>query len=90
MTNDNPLPVVTGNPDVIRVLEQALSAAKAGQVQGVAIILATGGDGVGVSMGGKNATALVAGCQQATRQLLDALFKPQQRSSILVPQRRLS
>jgi hypothetical protein len=89
--NDNPLPKITpadlANPDVIRVLEAALAAARAGRVGGVAIIMAAGGDGIAIQMGGAHPAALVTGCQQATRQLLDAMFSPKARSGIVIPRR---
>lgn len=77
-----------GNPDVIRVLEEALGRARSGQVAGVAIIAAMGPEGLTMTCGGGNVITLSAGCAQMQRQLLDVAFNPKARGNgLLVPVR---
>jgi hypothetical protein len=94
--NDNPstpIPAALAtnlcHPSILGALAETMELAKAGKVAGITIVVAHGGDAISIKMGGNGATALASGCQQACRQLLDALFKPQQRSNILVPSRRM-
>jgi len=74
-----------GNPDVIKVLEQALVAARAGQMAGVVIIAAQGAEQLNLVCAGGFALTMASGCAQMQRQLLDAAFQPQKRSSLVVP-----
>jgi hypothetical protein len=91
--NDNPIqipkltPADLANPDVVRTLEGSLAAAKAGQVVGVVVVMAMGGDGIGLQIAGTHPSALVTGCQQASRQLLDRMFAPKPKSGIVIPRR---
>jgi len=82
-----PLPALPlpGRPDVIQVLEQALIAARQGKVVGVAVVLALGPDALNMSSAGMFPSTLIAGCQQLSRNMLDAMFA--KRSSVFIPRR---
>jgi len=73
-----------GDPQVISVLEQALAAARSGRLAGVAVVMASGPDGVSLSVAGRHPVALASGAAQLQRQLLDAAFAPKG-NRLLVP-----
>ena len=82
------LPKPVGNPEVIRVLETALSSARAGEVHGVALVMAQGPENVNIASAGGFAGSMVMGLEQLKRMLLDNLFS-QKRSPILRPGRMM-
>ena len=93
MTNDNPMiPPISqaelANPDVVRVLEQALASARQGKVAGVAVAVALGPGSISMSVAGGFPCELIAGCAQITKQLTDNMFNPKQRTSLMIPRRQ--
>lgn len=74
-----------GDPDIIQALMAALTLAKTGKINAIAIITANGG-GSNITIAGPNLAPLNIGAQQLQRMTLDAMFNPQQRGpGILVP-----
>jgi len=78
------LPKPVGNPEIIKVLEQALEMARLGQVVGISIIMATGPETVQLASAGGFVPALVMGMEQLKRMLLDNVFAPK-KSPIIRP-----
>ena len=87
--NENGMPTqlhglpARGDPHIIKTLEEALSLARQGRVVGVAVIAAFGPDVVSLASAGTLPSTLVAGMQQLSRQILDAMFA--RRSSLIQP-----
>ena len=79
------LPVVRGDPNVIRTLEEALGLARQGRVVGVTVVMALGPDQISMASAGALPSTLIAGMQQLSRQILDAMFA--KRSSLIQPMR---
>ena len=88
MPNDN-TPLIelakapVGNPEIIKTLEQALAAAKAGNLVGLALVAVHGPEVLNCAFAGGFPATAVVGCQKLSAQLTDALFA--KRSPILRP-----
>lgn len=83
--------VQLGNPEVISVLEEALAAARAGRIAGVAIVVATLPSAISIKMAGDGSQSLAVGCAQMERMLLEQIFSPRRGpggAGLLVPTAR--
>lgn len=82
------LPGVTvGNPDVVRVLEDALAAARAGRLVAVGVVSVTGPHQIGAVTAGSAAMEIYVGAGMMQASVLKALTAPAKRSPILMPVR---
>lgn len=77
--------VQMGDPQIIRVLTDALEAAKAGHMRGIAIIAALGSEAVQMNVAGVGQPQLITGCAQMQRMLLDSVFTPKRATGIVFP-----
>jgi hypothetical protein len=77
-----------GNPEVVAKLKEFLRMAEAGQLDGLAIVGASGSGGLAVSSAGGLVPQLIVGLEKIKSMLVEAQFAPK-RSGILMPQRRM-
>ncbi len=89
--NKQPLPglpamaAYRGKPDVIKILEETLLAAKSGEIIAVGVISVMGPDNVACSWVGGFPATVIMGCQQLAGTMLDAVFKRGKSPSIIRP-----
>ena len=73
-----------GNPEIIKVLDDALQLAKQGKIAGVAVVVAFGPDALSSVTAGAFPSTLVVGCHKTAAQLIDGMFN---RKSPIIPAR---
>jgi hypothetical protein len=76
-----------GNPDVVRVLEDALAMARAGRLVAVGIVQVTGPHQIGAVTAGSAAMEIYVGAGMMQGSVLKAMTEPAKRSPILMPVR---
>jgi hypothetical protein len=79
--------VSVGNPDVVRVLEDALSMARAGRLVAVGVVQVTGPHQIGAVTAGSAAMEIYVGAGMMQASVLKAMTEPAKRSPILMPVR---
>lgn len=71
----------SGNPELVKMLEDALAKVRSGQVVGVGLVMVHGAEAISMGAGGVHPLSIAAGCRQVAQQMEDTVFK--KRSNIM-------